>query len=190
MADLDRDVETAYRTPRQAIYIDIFLVSWMMEDVRKWCSLLLMLSFLTAYGRCVADQLGILHGSGTSCCVVICEDIEDSCIQCPDETSPAATQPHLPEDNQEPKPCQLCIIIDADGVVTAEEVRVPSPQFEDHPDKQNTSPRCGQIRGVGSAATGPPHLTLSDHTGQPGEQRAHLLRTLCKALPIRGPSMA
>ncbi len=160
-----------------------------MQTVRKWCSLLLMLSFLTAYGRCVADQLGILHASGTSCCIIVCEDAQSSCVECPDETSPGSTQPQPPEENQEPKPCQLCIIIDLDGAVTVEEVRVPAPHFEDHPDKQNPSSLCGQLRGIDSAATGPPHLTPSDPMGHPGDQRAQLLRTLCKALPIRGPSM-
>ncbi|MGB1937642.1 MAG: hypothetical protein ACPHVK_09135 [Akkermansiaceae bacterium] len=173
----------------QGIYIDICVMWQMMQCVRKWCSLLLMLAFLTAYGRCVADQLGILHTSGTSCCVVICEEIEDSCQQCPDELSSDPGHPPIPEENEDPKPCQLCIIIDADGLVTGEEVRIPAPDVHDQQDDPDYSLLTGPFRGIDLTAAAPIDLRPSDNTDPPGERRAQLQRILCRVIPIRGPSI-
>lgn len=147
-----------------------------------------MLAFLTAYGRCVADQLGILHTSGTSCCMVVCEKNQSSCQQCPDEHPADPSQAPVSEDNQDPKPCQLCIIIDTDGVVSSGEVKIPIPNLHDYRDNPDYSLLIATLAGIDPAAAAP--LELRPSADPPGIARAHLQRILCRVTPIRGPSMA
>ena len=157
--------------------------------VRKLCSYLLILTFFTAYGRCVADQLGILHTSGTACCTVVCEDVDRSCVQCPEPEAAETQQPHLPADQEEPKPCQLCFILDSDSVVLGAEMKMPTPHFHDSPDALAYT--------LFSAHTLHADFGVSDFvlrsSGQPGpaiEQHSRLLLTCSKANPVRGPSVA
>ena len=157
--------------------------------MRKLGSFLVILLILTAYGRCVADQLGILHTSGTACCTVVCEDVDRSCVQCPETEAAETQQPHLPADQEEPKPCQLCFILDSDSVVLGAEMKMPTPHFHDSPDALAYT--------LFSAHTLHAHFGLSDFvlrsSGQPGpaiEQHSRLLLTCSKATPVRGPSVA
>ncbi len=157
--------------------------------VRKLCSYLLILTFLTAYGRCVADQLGILHTSGTACCTVVCEDVDLSCVQCPETVAAKSQQPHYPADEDEPKPCQLCFILDTDSIMLGAEMKMPTPHFHDSPDALTYT--------LFSARTLHAHFGPSDFvlrsSGQPGpaiEQHSRLLLTCGKATPVRGPSVA
>ena len=163
--------------------------------MRTLCSYLLIISFITAYSRCIADQLGVLHTSGTACCVVICEDIDDSCVQCPELDASENKLPTCPGNDEQsqpqpqPQPCQLCFILDTDSIVIGAEMKVPAPQLHDQPD----SPAYCSF----SARRLDPQYSLSNFilrsSGLPGplvEQLSHLREIIRKATPVRGPSLA
>ena len=160
--------------------------------MQKFGSYLVILIFLTAYGRCVADQLGMLHTSGTSCCQTVCDNIPDTCGHCPDDekaTAQQADQPGNHEDQKAPKPCQLCFILDTDSVMLGTEIKMPTPHFHNSPDTLTYT--------LFSAHTLHAHFGLSDFvlrsSGQPGpaiEQHSRILLTCGKATPVRGPSVA
>jgi len=155
--------------------------------MRKLCFLLLMLSFLTAYGRCVADQLGMLHTSDASCCVAVCDNVVKSCVQCPEETSSDTTQPP-PEQTPEPSPCQLCIIIDAEGAVAGKEIRLTTLNTHEHSGHSGHCLLSGSFIAVRPVVGELHQVRKRAHADHSGELRARLLRLTCKALPIRGPS--
>ena len=161
------------------------------NGVRKLGSYLLILIFLTAYGRCVADQLGMLHSSDTSCCQTVCEDVSDLCGYCPDSGKPLSEQANEPANNsdqQAPTPCQLCFILDSDSMFIENGIKMPAPIFHELAD-----PLCFSTSVDGNT----PSLQFSLHQEltprhhlEPATQRSsRLLRLSTKANPVRGPSM-
>jgi hypothetical protein len=154
----------------------------MVTAMRKFGSYLLILIFLTAYGRCVADQFGMLHTSETSCCVSIC-DTNDHCKETQNDHSEDS-------DSQEiPTPCQLCFILDSDSMLLEDSFEIPTPSFLDI---SNFFTFCTTLDDLlrSRELLFSSDLTLSDHPNPPTEQRSRLLRTTAKTTPVRGPSIA
>ena len=161
-------------------------------SVRKLGSYLLILIFLTAYGRCVADQLGMLHSSDTSCCQTVCEDLSDSCGYCPDSGEPhfeEASEPASNSDQQTPTPCQLCFILDSDSMLIENGVKMPAPVFHELTDflcfarsVDGTTPSLQFVLHQ--------ELMPRDYLDPATLRSSRLLRLTTKATPVRGPSAA
>lgn len=150
--------------------------------MRNLGSYLIILIFLTAYGRCVADQFGMLHSSETSCCVSVC----DTADHCPDEDDQSSPNPDAPE---QPAPCQLCFILDSDGVMIEDGFKTPTPNLLEVFDFLSFRASLEDIlRGrLLIFSKEPSH---SKHRYLSLDQRSHLLRIAAKAHPVRGPSLA
>jgi len=150
--------------------------------MRKLGSYLLILIFLTAYGRCVADQFGMLHTSETSCCVSVC----DASDHCEDSQS---GHPENSDSQEIPTPCQLCFILDSDSMLLEDGFELPTPSFLDVSDFFTFCTTLDDLLRS-RALLFSSDLTLSDHPDPPAEQRSRLLRTNAKTTPVRGPSIA
>jgi hypothetical protein len=156
--------------------------------VRKLGSCLVILLFLTAYGRCVADQLGMLHASDSACCRTVCED-----VTCPDslgpDIRPCETEPSGNHGQEEvPTPCQLCFILDSDSMQVEGSIKIPAPVFSE----LNSPPG---LFSSGDAIVRPlrrcirEDLQLLDDCDVDTGQRCLPLRLRMKICPVRGPSV-
>lgn len=158
--------------------------------MRKLLSYLLILIFLTAYGRCVADQFGMLHSSETSCCVTVCET-DSHCSVNDNEHSdhPDSQTPETSEEPDQPMPCQLCFILDSDGMLIEDSVQLPSPILLELTDFFSFTATLDDILRAHvisfSQELIPP--ALPDPSA---ELRSRLLRIDAKTTPVRGPSIA
>lgn len=164
--------------------------------MRQTGSFLIMFLLLIAYGRCVADQFGMLHTNEASCCQVVCQD--DHCSDL-DAASSHQTDHESHEDHEhhqnhgpepeEPAPCHLCLIISMDGATFDGNIKVPTPQILESLDHNFFITLLDHALGLL-----PPKATLelpSYHdSGPPVEQMSQRLRIVSKALPVRGPSVA
>lgn len=159
--------------------------------MRKLGSYLVILIFLTAYGRCVADQLGMLHTSGTSCCQTLCDDILDTCGHCPDDekaTVQQADQPSNHEDQETPKPCQLCFILKSDSMLIEDGIKVPTPVFHEQTDFLRLATSVeNPMRAFRFCFKR--EQVLLDHPDPLTEQGYDILRFIIKMTPVRGPSI-
>lgn len=163
--------------------------------MRKLGSYLVILIFLTAYGRCVADQLGMLHMSGTSCCQTVCDNISDTCGQCPDTREEASR--HTPqdsnhsdhhEDRQPPAPCQLCFILDSDSMLIEDGIKIPAPVFHDQSDSFRLATSV-QNPLQNFRFYFDQEQVLQDHPDPLTGQAYLVLRFITRTTPVRGPSI-
>ena len=168
--------------------------------VRKVGSYLIILVFLTAYGRCMTDQLGMLHASNIACCQTICENLTEEnttkpCDDCPDllEADPDetnATGKHeVPETPKVPTPCQLCFILDSDSMLVEHGIKLPAPVFYE----------LAKPLGLISSTDDVLHalrfyileeLLPTEHCAAVIDHRSLPLRLRIKTTPVRGPSIA
>lgn len=172
--------------------------------MRKLGSFLVILLLITAYGRCVADQLGMFPSTATSCCQVTCSepahcnpgpsnhqdrqpDHEHSHGQAPCESD---HEEHGHEEHQptpEDPPCQLCFILDSDSMIQGETLRVPTPPILELRPLFYFSTMDGPFH--------PDHPTNTlesppgDHSDPPAELRSQMQRMAAKTTPVRGPSI-
>ncbi|MCP5536708.1 MAG: hypothetical protein H7A51_10840 [Akkermansiaceae bacterium] len=158
--------------------------------MRKIGSYLIILVFLTAYGRCVADQFGMLHNSEASCCVTLC----DVAAHCPTagEDHPADTghpDSEAPDDREQPAPCQLCFILGSDSMLLEDGLQLPSPTLLELSDFFSFTATLDDIlRAHGTSLTR--ELTPSGYPDPSAEHRSRLMRIGAKTTPVRGPSLA
>lgn len=156
--------------------------------MRKLGSYLIILLLLTAYGRCVADQFGILHTTEASCCQVTCNESD----HCEDTTDKHSDDSDHSEDSEEPAPCPLCVILSSDSMLLQDALELPSPSFLDLDSPFTFHSIWGTTsedilgRRIDCFA---PSLHLSDRPDPPAEQRSRLQRIVAKTTPVRGPSI-
>lgn len=176
--------------------------------MRKLGSALIILLLLTAYGRCVADQFGLLQTTGTPCCQVTCDQVnhctppegqvsskdhEDQHDHAPGDHPcnpdlPGGHDRNQQEPEDSPTPCQLCFILDSDSMIHGESIKVPAPLlFELSPLFYITS-WDNQLQ-PGHPVTALDHPP-SDYPESHIEQRSHIRRIVAKTTPVRGPSIA
>ena len=141
--------------------------------MRKLGSLLVILLLLTAYGRCVADQLGTLHMTGASCCQTSCSTDDHS----GDEDGGHQDDPE--------QPCQLCSILSGGSMLLEDGLVLPAPTLVE------LIPLCAARFSLDAFPPEIPwDLTRSDHPAPPDEQLTRLRRIVAKTTPVRGPSIA
>lgn len=192
-------------------HLDNIKIYWIVAQVRKLASFLVILLLITAYGRCVADQLGVLHTTGSTCCQVVCGG-PDHCD--PDVEQPTQDHEHHEHSTEEhacdtghgeernnsngsqdkdqdkeesPAPCQLCSILDSDSILQGESIKIPSPSlFELKPLFYFSAfdVLIQPVRPVTSL-----DKPLSNHPDTPVEQCSQIRRTIAKTTPVRGPSL-
>ena len=150
--------------------------------MRKLGSYLLILIFLTAYGRCVADQFGMLHTSETACCAIACDAV-DHCGDTQDK------QPENQDNQDDPAPCQLCFILNSDSMLLDDGIEIPAPTFSEITPLSSLHNSLENLFG-GQPPSFSPGLPSSDHPDPPAEQRSRLQRIVAKTTPVRGPSIA
>ncbi len=165
--------------------------------MRKLGSYLIILLILTAYGRCVADQFGMLHTTTASCCQVTCDEISHCEVGDTPEGDHSENSEHQKNsDGQDqpnpPSPCQLCLILSSDSMLMGDQLEIPSPIILDITSISTsytfyTSPEA--FLGI-RLCFKTPDLPLSDHPDTPAEQRSRLQRIDAKTTPVRGPSIA
>jgi hypothetical protein len=174
------------------------------EEMRKLGSYLIILLILTAYGRCVADQFGMLHTTTASCCQVSCDEISHCGVS---EVNSDATEGDHSENSEhqedsdgqdqpkppsQPAPCQLCLILSSDSMLMGDQLEIPSPIILDITSLSSSSTFCtspAAFLGI-RLCFKTPDLPLSDHPDTPAEQRSRLQRIVAKTTPVRGPSIA
>lgn len=175
--------------------------------MRKFGSFLVILLLITAYGRCVADQFGVLHTSDTACCQTVCCDdnhCEPSETDEPSETHPcespsdhdSSPEDTAPPTDDEPDPCQLCLILSNDSMLLSDSVKVPSPiLIEIHPLYFITTWNTRNTRNTWNnqlqKILSPIDLEQlpDEHPDRPTEHRSQLRRIIAKTTPVRGPSI-
>ena len=167
--------------------------------MRKLGSLLIMLLLLTAYGRCVADQLGVLHSSASACCQVTlsqadhCEsetDEQNTCHSDGDsnhESHPEESTPEEPETEPETEPCGLCAILQSDGMLLNDGLKVPSPIVLELSHLFFTTTLDGLLDKSHTIIN--LENSTSEHPDPPAEHRSKLRRTIAKTTPVRGPAV-
>lgn len=147
-------------------------------------SLLVIFLLLIAYGRCVADQFGILHASEASCCQVVCQD-----EHCTDEDNTSTGGHDSQPGEEDPAPCQLCMIISADGATFDASIKVPSPTVYDISDSTFFVMLSGHPSGQHSRAETLELPPYRDHA-PPNTLASQWLQVVSRVFPVRGPSMA
>ena len=159
---------------------DLSPPSLTLFSVKTIGSYLIILLLISAYGRCLADQMGMLNNSASACCQVSCFDSDLS------ELEPHNDHPGQQEDNKKP-PCQLCIILDSDSLLLQDGLEIPSlsPYSVDILWDNHFAQELRFIH------TPQPSVELTSHGFEETvqEQRSLQLRTAAKALPVRGPSL-
>ena len=152
--------------------------------MRKLGSYLVILLLITAYGRCMADQFGVLHTTDSSCCQVTCAAES----HCEDETpSDESHSEESDESTDEPAPCQLCFILSGDSILLGDSIDIPSPSvLELTPALFNSG--LDNFLGKGIAYLDLDQPT-AEHPDHPEEHRSRLQRTVAKSTPVRGPSV-
>lgn len=156
--------------------------------MRKIGSCLIILLLLTAYGRCMADQFGMLHTTTTSCCQTTCDEL-DHCVspKNTDDTQPGS--PEHPDNEEEPSPCHLCLILSNDSMLLEDGVKIPSPTLLDVAPLFTFSITSHEFLGAR-----PNRFSLEplgpEPPKPPTEQSARLRRIVAKTTPVRGPSIA
>lgn len=168
--------------------------------MRKLGSLLVILLLLTAYGRCVADQLGVLHTTASSCCQAVCDQADhcqtseanlsdDSCCGSDHDKGHDHSEESEPEEpnSEDPAPCGLCLIISSDSMLLNDDVKVPTPTLLE----LSSLFFMPTLNGLLDQSR--PNLNLdnspSEHPDPPAEHRSQLRRILVKTTPVRGPSI-
>ncbi len=156
--------------------------------MRKLGSCLIILLFLTAYGRCMADQFGMLDTAKTSCCQATCNEL-DPCGSPKDTDDTRPGSPEHPENKEQPSPCHLCLIISSDSMLLQDGVKIPSPTLLDVSPLFTFAPTWHELFGarphrfaLAPLVPVPPKL--------PTEQSSRLQRLAAKTTPVRGPAMA
>jgi len=167
------------------------------QEMRKLGSYLIILLILTAYGRCVADQFGMLHTTNTSCCQVTCDEVSH-CDSIEDTDSEHSEHQDNSDDEEKPNspipssPCQLCLILSSDSMLVGDQLEIPSPIILDISPastfwnfySSSEAPTRSQLRFTTL------DLPPSGHPDTPTEQRSRLQRIVAKTTPVRGPSTA
>lgn len=149
--------------------------------------------FLTAYGRCVTDQLGMLHASNSSCCQTVCEQLAESCEYCPDDL-PMAARPDEKkssgnhEKQELPTPCQLCFILNSDGMLVESGIKIPSPVFYELTNSPGLVPSMDGIVHHLLVLLHEELLPMDFRDPATG-QHSLPLRLRVKTTPVRGPSL-
>lgn len=150
--------------------------------MRKLGSYFVILLLITAYGRCMADQFGVLHSTDSSCCQVTC-NAESHCADEP----PSDDHDSESEESDEPTPCQLCFILSSDSILLGDSIDVPSPTLLEltpaffHSGLGNFSDNGLTVLDLDQPT--------ADHPDPPEEHRSRLQRTVAKLTPVRGPSI-
>lgn len=157
-----------------------------MEVMQKLGSILIVLLFITAYGRCVADGLGALQASEASCCPEVSMTVEVSDSHDHDVSS----ESEHPGEKDSPAPCQLCFILSNDSlIVNGGDIELPSPTFQDVLDLAIAGIILDHLTEVRLDLLSA-DLTVSDFPNLSDEQRSLLQRIAVKTTPVRGPSIA
>ena len=152
--------------------------------MRKLGSFFVILLLITAYGRCMADQFGVLHTTDSSCCQVTCS-AESHCEDEIPSDDPGSEESE--ESTDEPAPCQLCFILSSDSVLLGDGIDVPSPTvLELTPVIFNSG--LDRLLGKGIAFLDLDQPT-ADHPDPAEEHRSRLQRIVAKRHPVRGPSI-
>lgn len=142
-----------------------------------------MLLLITAYGRCLADQMGALQNSGAACC----QTTQPSCCDTHDSETTSHDDESNHEENDEGTPCPLCLILSSDSLLLQESLEIPS-----------LSPYCINILWDDLFIKEPrfnkiPQLDLAiSITGNHDPSQTHLVqqqRITAKFHPVRGPSL-
>ena len=152
--------------------------------MRRAGPFLIMLLLLIAYGRCVADQFGMLHTTEASCCQVICQDEHCSDVKAdsPDEHGTNGTE------DEQPAPCQLCLIISTDGATFDSGIKVPSPQVLDLASAAVSDMLFKDILGLCTAGESLLLPVFLDNN-PPDVPVSQWIETATRILPVRGPSL-
>lgn len=156
--------------------------------MRKLGSILTILIFLTAYGRCVADQFGILHTSEDNGCQSSCNH-SDHCADADDQQHHDSDAGN-PQPEQAPaSPCQLCCILSNDSIQIDDSIKVPTPTFQVitpiYHDGHLEDLRLHPLRHLYPDFQDPP----PEFPDPPAESRSRLQRIAAKVTPVRGPSL-
>lgn len=158
--------------------------------MHKLGSILIVLLFFTAYGRCVADGFGMLHASNASCCQeIIKTDVVNDCHEddCHEEEN--SHEPEHPEE-QSPTPCQLCFILSSDSMLpSGGDIDLPSPIFKEILPLLISCITLDFLTG-NQFDLQSTDLVLSDFPELSDELRSRIQRIAIKATPVRGPSLA
>lgn len=177
--------------------------------MRQLGSYLIILLFITAYGRCIADQLGSLHQSGAAaCCQTNCSDsthctpVSDCTDQHEHDTSPSEcpgvptsgeSHPHnhggeeSPDPPTQAPPCQLCIILDSDSIIQADPLKVPSPLLTELNSLLHVYPPLTILHR--EMLSNLLEQDPAQHPLPPAEQRSKRQRIDTRTTPVRGPSL-
>lgn len=152
--------------------------------MRKLGSFLVILLLITAYGRCMADQFGVLHTTDSSCCQVTC-GAESHC-----EDEGPSDENHSEDSDKstdEPAPCQLCFILSSDSILLGDYIDIPSPTvLELNPIIFNSGLDRLLSKGLAFLDLNQPTV---EHSDPPEEHRSRLQRIVAKSTPVRGPSI-
>jgi len=157
--------------------------------MRKFGSFLVILLILTAYGRCVADQYGALHMTGSACCQTVCcgdSHCESKEVESAENHTDSKNSNHSEESPEDQDPCQLCLILSNDAMLQGDNVKVPTPSF-----LELTSIHfLTTLENLFSKGFLTPQLDLlpDEPSSPPAEHRSQLRRVIAKTTPVRGPS--
>jgi len=164
--------------------------------MRKLGSYLIILLILTAYGRCVADQFGMLHTTTASCCQVTCDEISHCEVSGDATESDHSKNSEHQEDSEgqnqpnPPSPCQLCLILSSDSMLMGDQLEIPSPIILDIASLSTSYTFCTSPETLIGLRLCFKDLPPSGHPDTPAEQRSRLQRIVAKTTPVRGPSIA
>ncbi|MBT8037611.1 MAG: hypothetical protein KJO21_08710 [Verrucomicrobiae bacterium] len=156
--------------------------------MRKLGTYFLILLLITAYGRCMADQLGMLHTTAASCCQVSYDD-RDHCKRTSDADHQHPETPGHPNNEEQPSPCQLCLILSNDSMLLEDGVKIPTPSLLDTTPLFTFQTTWQELLGTHLDHFPPPPLASSQPESAI-EQHSQLGRIATKTTPVRGPSMA
>jgi hypothetical protein len=173
--------------PTSTFQLDFMVISLRLPPMRKLGSFLVILLLITAYGRCVADQFGVLHTTDSSCCQVTCS-ADSHCAEEATADAPHSEDSEASDDStEEPAPCQLCFILSSDSILLGDSIDIPAPKvLELVPALFNSG--LDNLLGKGIATLNldqPP----AEHPDPPEEHRSRLQRIVAKLTPARGPSI-
>lgn len=159
--------------------------------MQKVGSLLVITLLLVAFGRCVADQYGMLHTTDASCCQTICttdthhadDEADNDC----NDSSEHQQEEHNNEDT--PAPCQLCSILKNDSMQIEPATKVPYPIISDFYPVFDFGLSMDSLLSRISCQVSSCDL-ITELPDPPAELDSLFRCLVAKTAPVRGPSIA
>ena len=140
--------------------------------MRQLKATILLLLFIATFGRCFAEQYGVLGDNGLACCV--------EQAACCDDEEPAHHDEGTPPD------CPICVIIDNNALLATLSLELPPPAFSSASSFFAIDAWSAEFLVLFRN-----HCDSGDDHIPPSPERLSLSLTelvLCSA-PVRGPSV-